>query len=145
MASGLNITELTETPEIAHAYQLMALLRPHLIEDRFVDQIRAQQQDGYRLIGGFVAGHLVALAGYRLARTLSRGPHLFVDDLVTAPADQGKGYGQAMLRHLANIAKNENLPRIWLDSRDTAKTFYQQTGFTLHTSIPCWIETEKLR
>jgi hypothetical protein len=52
MASGLNITELTATPEIAHAYQLMALLRPHVVEDRFVDQVRAEQQDGYRLIGG---------------------------------------------------------------------------------------------
>jgi hypothetical protein len=49
-----------------------------------------------------------------------------------------------MLRHLANIARKQNLPRIWLDSRDTAKAFYQQAGFTLHTSIPCWIEVEKL-
>jgi hypothetical protein len=49
-----------------------------------------------------------------------------------------------MLRHLANIARKQTLPRIWLDSRDTAKTFYQQAGFTLHTSIPCWIEVEEL-
>jgi hypothetical protein len=90
MPSGLNIAELTATPEIAHAYQLMALLRPHLLEDQFVDQIRAQQRDGYRLIGGFIAGRLVALAGYRLSRTLSRGPHLFVDDLVTAPPTKAK-------------------------------------------------------
>src|SRR5205823_10852007 len=130
--------------DIAGAYQLMALLRPSLSEDQFVDQISAQQQDGYRLIGGFVAGRLVALAGYRIARTLSRGPHLFVDDLVTAPVDQGKGYGQAMLRHLAAIARKLNLPRIWLDSRDTAKTFYEQTGFTLHTSVPCWIDCDQL-
>ena len=143
MPSGLNIAELIAAPEIAHAYQLMTLLRPHLLEDQFVDQIRAQQPEGYRLIGGFIAGRLVVLAGYRIALTLSRGPHLFVDDLVTAPVDQGKGYGQAMLRHLATIAKEQNLPRIWLDSRDTAKTFYQQTGFTLHTSIPCWIEADK--
>jgi GNAT superfamily N-acetyltransferase len=144
MQSGLDLVELTSAEAIDGAYELLALLRPHLLADQFVEQIRAQQQDGYRLIGGFVAGRLVALAGYRLARTLSRGPHLFVDDLVTAPADQGKGYGAAMLRHLATIAKKQNLPRIWLDSRDTAKTFYQQAGFTLHTSIPCWIEVDKL-
>ena len=45
---------------------------------------------------------------------------------------------------ITKIAKQQNLPRLWLDSRDTAKTFYQQGGFTLHTSIPCWIEADKL-
>src|SRR6266702_4115097 len=95
--TGLEISELTTPDAIVAAFDLMSMLRPHLTRDTFVDQVTAQHCDGYRLIGGHIEGRLVALAGFRFARTLARGPHLFVDDLVTAAAEQGKGYGAAML------------------------------------------------
>jgi hypothetical protein len=49
-----------------------------------------------------------------------------------------------MIRHLARLAKEAEISRIWLDSRDTARTFYEQVGFSVHTSMPCWIEVETL-
>jgi GNAT superfamily N-acetyltransferase len=142
MASGLEISEIASDEGIASAYPLMAILRPYLRREDFVEQVRAQQREGYRLIGGFEGGRWVALAGFRFARSLSRGPHLFVDDLVTAPAEQGKGHGRAMLRYLAGLAREAGVPRIHLDSRDTAKTFYERVGFKMTTSIPCGIDVE---
>ena len=109
-----------------------------------MQQVRAQQADGYRLIGGFADGRLVALAGFRFGLTLSRGAHLFVDDLVTAPAEQGKGFGTAMLQHLAGLARKKDVTQVWLDSRDTARTFYEKVGFKVHTSMPCCIDAERL-
>jgi GNAT superfamily N-acetyltransferase len=87
---------------------------------------------------------LVALAGFRPAHTLSRGPHFFVDDLVTDAARRGAGYGTAMLEWIAARAREHGVPRVYLDSRDTAREFYERLGFTLLTSIPCWIESDRL-
>jgi GNAT superfamily N-acetyltransferase len=144
MSSELKFEELDTDDRIAKAFTLMSVLRPRLSVDGFVPQVRSQQREGYRLLGGSVAGQLVVLAGYRRATTLARGPHVFIDDLVTAPEHQRKGYATALLRHLAAVARSEGLEKIWLDSRDTARTYYEQVGFTPHTSIPCCIDARRL-
>jgi N-acetylglutamate synthase-like GNAT family acetyltransferase len=87
---------------------------------------------------------VVTLAGVRRTHTLARGEHLFVDDLVTATDVQGQGHGTEMMRWLAAQAAGLGIPRIYLDSRDTARGFYETLGFTFRTSIPCWIDVDKL-
>jgi GNAT superfamily N-acetyltransferase len=141
----LEIHELNRDVEIAHAFPLMHELRPHLVAETFLAQIRLQQAEGYRLFGGFADGRLVALAGVRDACTLSRGPHLFVDDLVTAARERGHGHGRAMMRHLADHAAARGFDTIHLDSRNTALGFYQRIGFEPHTSVPCRITVEAIR
>lgn len=138
----LDVRVLNTDAEIAAAFPLMHVLREHLRVDTFLDQVRAQQADGYVLAGGAVDGRFVTLSGFRAARTLSRGPHLFVDDLVTDPAEQGKGYGTSMIAWLRRRARDMALPTVWLDSRATAKGFYERCGFTMNTSIPCWIAAD---
>jgi len=145
MLTELEIAELTRDDELAAAYPLMAELRPRVKAEDFVLQVRAQQREGYRLLAGSVAGRPVTLAGCRISITLVRGRHLFVDDLVTAASAQGNRYGTAMLRRLAEIAQAEGIDRVYLDSRDTARTFYEQVGFTMNTSIPCYIEVAALQ
>jgi GNAT superfamily N-acetyltransferase len=144
MNDNLSIAEIALGTEMDAVFDLMVVLRPHLRAESFATQVRAQEAQGYRLAGGHVAGRLVVLAGYRLTENLVRGRHLFVDDLVTAPSEQGKGYGEAMLRYLAGRAKEAEMTRVWLDSRDTARTFYEQVGFTVHTSLPCYIDVATL-
>ena len=140
----MTIRELTSDPDIAGAFPLMAVLRPHLAADSFVAEIRRQQGEGYRLMGGFDQERLVVLAGIRRSHTLSRGDHLFVDDLVTAPDAQRRGYATAMLRSLGSLAASWGVPRLYLDARDTARGFYTAKGFTFLTSIPCWIDVDQL-
>jgi len=144
MSNGLKIRELLGDGELTGSLELISVLRPHLLAGEFLSQIRAQQSEGYHLMGGFVDQRLVVLAGFRYSLTLSRGRHLFVDDLVTDPAQQGKGYATAMLKHLAKLARETSLSKIWLDSRDTARTFYEKVGFKVHTSMPCMIEVSQL-
>jgi GNAT superfamily N-acetyltransferase len=137
----MKIRLLQNDVEIAAAFALMHELREHLMADTFVDVVHQQQRDGYTLAGAYVDGKLVTLAGFRRGLTLSRGPHLFVDDLVTHADLRGKGYGQAMIAWLRQRAAEQGLPCVWLDSRATAKGFYERCGFTMNTSIPCWISS----
>jgi ribosomal protein S18 acetylase RimI-like enzyme len=140
----MDIRELTLDSEIAAAFPLMRQLRPHLVVDSFVVAVRQQQAGGYRLFGGWEGPQLFVLAGVRDARTLMRGPHLFVDDLVTDCAAQRKGHGAAMLRWLAEHARERGFSRIYLDSRDTALGFYKRLGFQPMTGVPCWIDVVAL-
>ena len=146
MATELNVVELRADDQIDAAFDLMAVLRPSLRRNEFVAQVRAQEREsGFRLAGGFDAGgRLVVLAGYKRVTTLSQGAHLFVDDLVTAPDVQGRGYGRAMLAYLAGRARVMGVRAVGLQSRPTARGFYEKVGFTMSKGIPCSIEVEKL-
>ena len=136
----MTIHQLRSDDEIKAAFPLMLQLRDRLHADTFLQEVRRQQAQGYELIGAFADGRLVALAGVRRTHTLSRGEHLFLDDLVTDAAVQGHGYGSVLVRWLAVRAAAEGIPRLHLDSRISAKGFYERLGFTFHTSIPCWLE-----
>jgi GNAT superfamily N-acetyltransferase len=140
----MEVRELTSDAEIEGAFPLMHELRERIRADSFLHELRRQQAEGYHLYGLFADGELVSLAGVRRSHTLSRGEHLFVDDLVTAKAYQRNGFGRELLREIARVAFLQGIPRIYLDSRATAKGFYEAVGFTLQTSIPCFIEVEKL-
>ena len=134
------IRELRADADIAAAYPVMAMLRDRVRAETFVAEIRRQQLQGYELIGAFDGNRLAALAGVRRTHTLSRGEHLFVDDLVTDEAMRGRGHGRAILKWLAERCLAEGVPRIYLDSRNTATTFYEKLGFQFNTSVPCYIE-----
>ncbi len=136
----LMIRELRSDADIAAAFPLMASLRDRLAAETFLAEVRRQQIEGYELVGAFAGDGLVALAGVRRTHTLARGEHLFVDDLVTRDAQRGKGHGRALLRWLAERARAEGIDQIHLDSRFTARGFYEREGFTFKTSIPCSLD-----
>ncbi|NML41596.1 1-(5-phosphoribosyl)-5-[(5-phosphoribosylamino)methylideneamino]imidazole-4-carboxamide isomerase [Chitinophaga sp. G-6-1-13] len=50
--------------------------------------------------------------------------------LATLPAAQGKGYGKAILEHLADVCRKENIKLLWCNARDTAVSFYDRLGYT---------------
>ena len=136
----MQIRELRTNEAIEAAFPLMSVLRDRVRRETFLEEVRRQQLQGYELVGAFEADRLVALAGVRRTHTMARGEHLFVDDLVSDEAVRGRGYGRALVRWLAERCVAEGIPRIYLDSRDTAQGFYRKLGFRFHTSIPCWIE-----
>jgi GNAT superfamily N-acetyltransferase len=142
--TSLICRELRSDDEILGAFPLMTQLRDRIRADTFLDEVRHQQVQGYELVGGFQDGELVALAGVRRTHTLSRGEHLFVDDLVTTSGAHGQGHGTALLRWLAERAAAQGITRMHLDARFTARGFYEKLGFTLSTSIPCWIDISRL-
>ncbi len=140
----MNIRELQTDDDILQAYPLMKVLRERISSTTFLDEVHRQQKLGYRMIAGFDRGRLLALAGIRRSHTLSRGDHLFVDDLVSDEAARGAGHGREMMQWIARHAAAQGVPRIYLDARITAKGFYEKLGFAFHTSVPCWIDVERL-
>lgn len=139
----MEFRELATDREIAGAFPLMSTLRDRIREETFLAEVRRQQVEGYRLYGAFDGGRLVSLAGVRRTHTLFRGEHLFVDDLVTAAEDRGKGHGKALLAWLAARSDEQGIRKIYLDSRSTARGFYEKIGFTFATSLPCSVDVDE--
>jgi GNAT superfamily N-acetyltransferase len=60
---------------------------------------------------------------------------LYLEDLFVLPAYRGRGFGCALMRHLARIARDEQCGRFqWmvLRSNETAIRFYESLGAKLH-------------
>jgi len=65
-------------------------------------------------------------------------PGLYLEDLFVIPAVRGKGYGKALLKHLAGLAKERDCGRFeWrvLDWNEPSIQFYKSLGATI---MPEW-------
>jgi GNAT superfamily N-acetyltransferase len=117
--------------EIVRCFAVMAHLRPHVVAEEFVDRVRAQQEQGYRLACLEDDGAVVAVAGFRVMEMLATGRTLYVDDLVTDEAQRSRGYGKTMLDWLEAYARNAGCETFSLDSgthRQEAHAFYFREG-----------------
>ena len=120
--------QLAETDgQIQRCFAVMAELRTHLIEGEFLERIRRQQREGYRLVCLEDDGAVKALAGYRISECLFRGKFMYVDDLITTAAGRSKGYGRQLFAWLLAEAKAADCGELSLDSgvqRFDAHRFY---------------------
>jgi len=119
---------LAETEaDIARCFPVMADLRPHLTAGEFAARVRRQQAAGYRLAYLEEAGEVRAVAGFRYLETLAWGKILYVDDLVTAPAQRSRGHGGQLFDWLVAQANQSGCDELHLDSgvqRFGAHRFY---------------------
>jgi GNAT superfamily N-acetyltransferase len=113
-------------------YVLMRQLRPHLTsESEFAERWRRQCGAGYRMMGLWLDGKLVCLAGFRVIENLVHGVHLYVDDLVTSEEARGRGAGAGLLRRLQEEARALGCAKLLLDtqlSNALAHRFYYRNG-----------------
>lgn len=120
--------------EIDQCFAVMAQLRPHLKQDEFVKLVRIQMQDSYRLVCAMDIDVVVAVAGYRISRSLSWGKYLYVDDLVTDTARRSEGIGKKLLCWLLDEARRNGCSQFHLDSgtqRKDAHRFYEREGMEM--------------
>ena len=120
--------------EIARCYAVMVQLRPHLTLADFVAQVKLQMRSGYQLVAALGGDTVVAVAGYRVTRSLSWGKFLYVDDLVTDAARRSQGIGKRLLDWLRAEAKRQGCQEFHLDSgtqRKDAHRFYEREGMQL--------------
>jgi GNAT superfamily N-acetyltransferase len=124
----VNEIRLAETnDEIARCFPVMSHLRPQLLQAEFVDRVRAQQAEGYKLAFLEDDGAVVAVAGFRVMEMLATGRTLYVDDLVTDETKRSLGFGKAMLDWLQEFARHAGCETFSLDSgthRQEAHAFY---------------------
>jgi GNAT superfamily N-acetyltransferase len=95
--------------------------------DAYVDAVREQRAEGYRLACAYVDDVPSAAAGFRIQHMLARGRFLYVDDLVTDETARGTGVGTALFDWLVAAARSAGCARLHLDSgvqRHAAHGFY---------------------
>jgi GNAT superfamily N-acetyltransferase len=120
--------------EIDRCHPVMAELRPHIDREGFVERVRRQEKDNYRLAFLEDRGEVVAVAGFRASECLAWGRFIYVDDLVTSPRERSKGYGRAMLSWLLEHARSLGCDELHLDSgvqRFGAHRFYLREGMDI--------------
>jgi GNAT superfamily N-acetyltransferase len=120
---------------IQKCFPALKVLRPHLDEATFVEKVRRQQAQGYRLLCLEIENEIKSAAGYRILEFMAWGKVLYIDDLITLPTEKRKGYGGQLLDWLIAHAKTEDCSEVHLDSgyhRNDAHRLYLNKGFDLN-------------
>ena len=123
-----------EPREWLDLFPIVTQLRPHLTEEQFLRQVRQQSHSGYELVGAFRGGRIVGVLGMRPVRTLARGPHLHVDDIIVEEAERRTGSGRALMSYAELDARARGMTAVFLDARPIAIGFYKALGYDLHTT-----------
>lgn len=141
VTAAYEIQEAKTEEQILKCFDLLQLLRPHLQKEEFVQRVREQEQQGYKLICIGEGSDLKSVAGYRIANFLAWGKTLYVDDLITQPEARGTGFGTHLIKWLMGEAKKQGCDSIHLDTgieRDDAHRLYLNLGLKidcLHLSM----------
>lgn len=118
--------------ELEASFEVMQQLRPHLRDRaRYVAQVNAQRDQGYRLLAARRDHEIVGLAGYRLLDNLLYGRFVYVDDLVVSAALQRSKIGQRLLDAVRTQAILLDCQHLVLDTglhMPLAQRFYFRQG-----------------
>jgi len=110
-------------------------LRPHLTSADLAAVYEEGHPQGLRFTALYDEGdRCVAVAGWRLVATTVALRKLYVDDLVTAPSQRGRGFGAALLGELERRAREADCSVLDLDSgaeREDAHRFYFREGLVI--------------
>ena len=120
---------LISEEEWGKAYDVLSQLRPMLNRELFLNERIELQKQGYRLFGLYDEGQLCCVGGVSLLPHVERRRDLWVHDLVTISDQRSNGHGEAMMRHLEQLAQDETghaLSVYTRVTRDRAINFYEQ-------------------
>jgi len=129
----MKISLATSDTEINACYPIMRELRPQLVEEAFLAQVRRLETGGFRLCAMHGTKGVVAVAGFRIGESLAWHRYLYVEDLVTQATQRSMGYGASLLEWLRNHAVEQGCHQLHLDSglqRVDAHRFYEREGMT---------------
>lgn len=109
----MEIHELTSEDE---RRQAVPLIRQLFTDADPEEVIEWTGEDDYYLLGGFVEGELVGVAGVLLRHILHHARHAWVYDLVIDEPQRGEGYGSALVEHVERWAAERNCDYVALAS-----------------------------
>jgi GNAT superfamily N-acetyltransferase len=131
----VKIHEAVTDEQILSCYPVMQQLRPHLVDPNgFLEQVKRQKAQGYRLVYCKKDGEVRALIGFRRLEFLAKGQICYVDDLITDATARGAGLGRRLMDRVIEFARMEKCDQIVLDSgpqRHEAHRFYLNAKFQI--------------
>lgn len=134
-ATVYEIRNASSDEQIINCLDLLKLLRPHLLREDFLQMVRRQENEGYRLIYIQDEDGVKSVAGFRVCHYLAWGKVLYVDDLITLPEARGIGFGTHLLKWLMGEAKKQGCDGIHLDTgieREDAHRLYLNLGMKIN-------------
>ncbi len=117
-------------------WKVVKELRPHLVEDEFLDLMGEMKAEGYQLAYIEDGGTAVSAIGFRYLQFFFNGKHFYIDDLSTLPEHRSKGYGGKLLDYVFNLARENGYDKVTLDSghhRFDAHRLYLNKGFDIQS------------
>ncbi len=132
LPNGIVLRHAHGPEELTACFPVISQLRPDLkgVEE-WVERASDMSTEGYRVLAAWENDRVVAIAGYRRMENLIHDHFLYVDDLVTAEDERGKGLGSALLTELSAIGIDEYCGRLVLDTaatNESARRFYKREG-----------------
>jgi ribosomal protein S18 acetylase RimI-like enzyme len=130
----MEIKQAKEKDDFLKCWEVVHELRPHLDQEQYLTLILYMIDEGYKMIYIEENGKAVSFCGYRVTTMLHRGRSIYIDDLCTLPEARGKGQAKALLDHVFEEAKGEELQSVHLDSghhRHDAHRLYLNSGFKI--------------
>jgi GNAT superfamily N-acetyltransferase len=110
-------------------------LRPYIGHaGDFVQQVRRQQQQGYRLLAAWHANRVVACAGFSVKENFVSGRVILIEELVTTRSARSKGLGKRLLSALNEEARKTDCRALILDCgirNARAHRFYFREGMRI--------------
>jgi len=120
--------------EIEACFAVFKELRPHLLQEDFLPQIRRQQLQGYQILALRHEGFIKSAAGFRFAEFLAWGKILYIDDLTTMASARSNGFADSLMNWLIDHAKKQQCRGVHLDTgyaRHNAHRLYLRKKFQL--------------
>jgi GNAT superfamily N-acetyltransferase len=112
----MKIKIATTEEDILKCWDVIFVLRPHLVKEEFVSTVKEMFTEGYQLAYIEENGKAASAVGFRYLQYLYNGKHIYIDDLVSLPESRGKGYAGMLLNYVADIAKEKGYKCVTLDS-----------------------------
>jgi ribosomal protein S18 acetylase RimI-like enzyme len=122
--------------DLADAAALLTLLNPDTPVAIVAERLHTLLADHshYELIGAFVSGKLVGVAGAWIATKIWCGRYLEIDNLVVHPSQRSAGIGGRLIHHLENVARDRECKIVVLDSYTSnhpSHRLYHRLGFEI--------------
>ena len=124
--------------DIQYCSRALLTFRPMLQPETLKEQSERMIKEGFKLlyIPDDEKNEAAAILGYRDYEMYRTERIIYIDDLFTFPEHRGKGYAGALLDYVDQIAANEGIASVHLDSGYQlypAHRLYLNKGFVL----PC--------
>jgi GNAT superfamily N-acetyltransferase len=128
----IEIVELRSEAELGEAFPVIRELHHQLDERTYVNLLAEMIPNGYRLFAIRDSGEVVAALGMQVLTNLYYERHVYVYDLITTARTRTKGHGEALMKHVEDLARREGCKYLALAcgrEREGALRFYERLGF----------------